>query len=271
MTLQLLTFTALLAGAAPLQNTPADVPVSAHANAPAGSDAERIDAILSNLQHRSEGLKDIRCRVEFVDDDRINLTESKKWGHILFWMTEPSPHFMIHFDRTVMDGVLGQQEWYLFDGRWLYEAVERRQQVTKQDLAPPGTRIDLFDLETAPFPLPFGQKKDTILKNFDVTLAKPAGDDPPNTDHLICVPKAESRLYRKYDRLELFILRDVHLPSRIVVTKNNGDEISTANFPDLSQKSINTGVSKRDFAKPRAWKNYRLVVDDVVPTGSGSP
>jgi len=235
------------------------------------ANAVRIDEILTQLQQRSDGLQDIRCEVRFVEDDRINLTQRTKFGGILFLMTKPNPHFLIHFEKTEADGVLGKQEWYLFDGQWLYQVVERIAQVTKQEVARSGMEFDLFDLEKAPFPVPFGQKRETILRNFNVTLTSPAPGDPPRTDHLICVPKPDSRLYRKYERLELFVHRDIHLPSRIVVTKNNGYEINTADFPDLSEKSINAGVKPTDFEKPAAWKKYKEVVEELVPDDDGPP
>ena len=234
------------------------------ANRP-GSGSARVDEILTQLQHRSDDLKDIRCEVRFVEDDRLNLTQRIKSGEILFLMTKPNSRFLIYFQKTESDGVLGKQEWYLFDGQWLYQAVERTTQVTKQEVAQPDKEFDLFDLEKAPFPLPFGQKRETILRNFDVTLVPPAPGDPADTDHLICIPKTDSRLYRKYDRLDLFVHRDMHLPSRIVVTKNDKLEINTADFPDLSEKSINAGVKLKDFEKPAAWKKFKEVVEELVP------
>ncbi len=225
----------------------------------------RINEILTMLEERSDGLEDIRCKVEFAEDDRINLTKRKKYGDILFLITEPNPHFLIHFDRTEMDGVLGKQEWYLFDGRWLYQAVERTRQVIKQEIVRPGQKVDLFDLEKTPFPLPFGQKKDTIIKNFDVTLEAPAPGDPPDTDHLVCIPKAGSRMHDKYDKLEFYVRKDVHLPSRVVVTKNGGYEINRADFPDLASESLNAGVGKKDFARPKVWRKYEEIVEELPP------
>ncbi len=236
--------------------------IAPRAMAGATESQKRIDEILTKLQQRSDGLKDIRCKVRFVDDDRINLSKRTKYGTILFLITEPNPHFLIHFDRTEADGVLGKQEWYLFDGRSLYEVLERIRQVTKRVIAAQGEKVDLFDLERAPFPLPFGQKKDTILRNFEVSLLPPRPGDPPDTDHLVCVPKPDSTMYDKYDKLEFFVRKDIHLPSRVVVTKNDGLEISTADFLDLSSSSINTGVTKKDFARPAAWKKYKQVVED---------
>jgi len=235
------------------------------AGEPGGPDSSRIDEILTRLEKRSEGLKDIRCQVKFVEDDRLNLAKRTKSGKILVLMTDPNAHFLIHFEETEADGVLGKQEWYLFDGQWLYQGLERIKQVTKQEIAKPGEKKDMFDLENAPFPVPFGQKKDTILRNFDVTLAAPAPGDPAETDHLVCIPKPGSRMDRKYDKLELFVLREVNLPGRIVVTKNDGQEINVANFPDLTKKSINAGVVEKDLAKPTAWQKdgYTEVVEPM--------
>lgn len=230
-----------------------------------GASSQRIDDILTKLQARSEGLRDIRCKVRFVEDDRINLSKRTKYGTLRFLMTDPNPHFLIHFDRVESEGILGKQEWYLFDGRWLYLALERIKQVTEQEIARPGEKLDLFDLERAPFPVPFGQKKETILRNFNVTLAAPAKGDPPNTDHIVCVPKTTSSLKRRYDKLELYVNKDVHLPSRIVVTRNDGLEINTADFPDLTSRSINSGLSKKDFVKPKAWNKYEVVIERLGP------
>lgn len=225
--------------------------------------SQRIDEILTRLEKRSNGLTDIRCKVRFTEDDRVNLSKGVKMGTISFLITEPNPHFLIHFEKSERDGIRGKQQWYLFDGRWLYEGSERLKQVTKRQIARPAEKFDLFDLERTPFPVPFGQKKESILKHFEVTLAEPAPADPPNTDHLICIPKPDSRMYRKYDKLEFFVHRDIHLPSRIVVTKNQGLEINTADFPDLSEQSINAGLTRKAFAPPAAWKKYKEVVETL--------
>lgn len=232
---------------------------------------DRVERILTDLERRSDGLRDIRCGVRYVEDDRINLTKRTKTGSILFQIVELNPRFFIQFDKTVTDEILGKREWYLFDGRWLSEAVERVKQVTRREIVRPGEKIDLFDLETAPFPLPFGQKKETILRNFEVQLVAPTDGDPKNADHLVCIPKPESPLYGEYDQLDFFVHKEIHLPIRIVVTRNKGLEINTADFPDLSEKSINTGVTRKDFTAPSAWKKYKVVVEELAPVGESVP
>lgn len=225
------------------------------------NDAAKIETILTRLEKRSDGLKDIQCKVRFSEEDKINLSKGLKIGTIKFLITETNPVFMIHFERSERDGIIGKQLWFLFDGRYLHEGNERIRQVTVREVAKPGETLDLFDLEKAPFPMPFGQKKDTILRNFDVTLAAPQQGDPQNTDHLVCVPKPDSAFYRQYDRFEFFVHRTLHLPTKVVVVKNRGLEINTAEFPDLSERSINTGLTKKSFSKPKAWKKFKEVID----------
>ena len=223
--------------------------------------ADPIDRILTQLERRGEGVQDIKAAVTYCEVDQLNLSERAKEGQILFLLTDANPLFFIQFDKTSVDGQLGKREWYLFDGEWLYEANERTRHVTQRQIARPGEKVDLFDIETAPFPLPFGQKKDKILQHFDVTLQPPRKGDPPNTDHLVCTPKPNTRLARNYDKLDFYILRDLHLPRKVVMTKSKGYEVVTAEFPDLSAASINTRVKRSDFKEPRAWQKYERVVE----------
>ena len=219
----------------------------------------RVDEILTDLQKRGDGLKDIRTQLRFVEDDRINLTKRTKIGSLMFMAAEPNPLFMVHFEKTVVDDIVGKREWYLFDGQWLHEVVERLQQVTKREIVRPGEKINLFDLEHTPFPMPFGQKKETIKRNFDVVLLAPTANDPPNTDHLVCTPRPESKFYSRYEKLEFFVHQTIHLPTRIIITKNDALEVNTADFPDLTEKSINTGMKTKNFKKLREWRKYKVV------------
>lgn len=231
----------------------------------------RVDEVLTALQKRGDGVKDIRCDVRFVESDEINYTKRTKQGRIQLLLGEPNARFLIHFSKNETDGVLGKQEWYLFDGQWLFQTLERLEQVTKQEVVRPGEKFDIFDLEKAPFPLPFGQKKEKMLANFDIRLAPPTADDPVESDHLVCIPKKGSRLHGKYEKLELFVDRKINLPNRIVVTKNKGQEVNTADFPDLDSNSINAGVTEKDFERPAAWKNYKEVVEELLPEDAPAP
>ncbi|MCH8243216.1 MAG: hypothetical protein IH897_11490 [Planctomycetes bacterium] len=224
-----------------------------------------VEEILTRLEKRSDGLKDIWCKIHFVVDDQMDLTKQTKDGHILLLMAEPNPKFLIHFEKSQQDDVLGKREWFLFDGRWLHKAVERTGQVTKTEITRRGEKRDFFDIETAAIPLPFGQKKEKILKNFTVKWIPPVDGDPKNCDHLACEPKPDSPVDRRYDTLDFYVDREIHLPRRIVTTGGEGMVIKRADFPELSLRSINVGLTDKDFARPAAWKGYDEFVEPLPP------
>ncbi len=226
--------------------------------AAANPDAARIDEVLTRLEKRGEGLKDIGCKVVYFEEDGINLSRQQKEGSIRFLLTELNPVFLIQFDKTIVDDQVGKREWYYFDGRWLWQALERPKSVHKQEMVRAGDRIDIFDIETAPFVLPFGHKKAKILEHFEVSLAPAAGDDPRDTDHLVCVPRKGSRLEDRYQKLDLFVRRELDLPVRIVITKSGGFVKETADFPDLTPKALNVGLSAKDFGELKEWKGYEV-------------
>ena len=136
----------------------------------------------------------------------------------------------------------GWQEWYLFDGRWLYDVREQHQQVVKQEIARKGEKLNLFDIETSPFPLPFGQDKEKILTNFDVRYEPPGEEEWPNMDHLVCVPKETSRMHGRIDKVDFFISQIEHLPFEIIVTKNKGLETTTIRFPGSVRNASTRGL-----------------------------
>ncbi len=222
-----------------------------------GADRE-IEAILERVEAQGERVKNIVCRVEFTTLDRIDDDQIQRTGELLFKRQVPNPWFMIAFDKTVQEGVVrNEKHWYTFDGRWLLEASERSRSIIRRDIAPSGTEVDLFSIDKAPFPIPFGQRKDDILRHFEV---KRGAGDPgvPEVDHLICTPKADSHLAKVYSRLEFYVSRAIDLPTRIVMTSRDKTRVTTANFPDLSAGSINIGLDDRRFRLPAQTKDYAV-------------
>ena len=118
----------------------------------------KIEAILDNLEAGGDKVSDLHCTVEYNVIDALNLDEFTKYGEIRYLRDQPNPLFVVHFNRRVQGGTVNRdKEWWLFDGRWLWEVNAGSGQVRKQEMVRPGERIDFFDIETTPFPLPFGQ------------------------------------------------------------------------------------------------------------------
>lgn len=234
------------------------IPVLLAALAVDGPDQSRIDTVLEQLEARGSTVKDLKCQVEYAVEDVLADDTFTKFGQIRYKQAEPNPVFYIYFERMNQGGHVNRnREWYIFDGRSLWEIKEAAKNKIQHEVVAPGEKIDLFDIEESPIPIPFGQKKEQIQKNFAVVLMSPVESDPGNTDHLICQPKADSSLASEVERLEFFVERDLHLPVKIVSVQRGGNQINTAVFPDLTAKSINTGLSDSEFEQPpeaRKWK-----------------
>jgi len=269
------TLVTLMGATPPPATQPTTAPVSKPtATQPAG---DRVVRVLDALEAKGDEVRDLRCRVFYTVHDIVGMDEFTKFGTIVYKRGKPNPLFAITFTKTHQGGyVLRQQEWYLFADRWFYEAKERSKTVIKREVIRAGEVIDLFSLEKSPFPIPFGQRKDEILKHFDVTLVAAEADDPKDTDHLRCIPKAGSRMADEYSSLEFFVSRSLHLPIKIIATESDPDgqpaKIITALFPDLSPDGINSGVPDGEFRLPAETSAFQLIVEPLdEPGGSAKP
>ena len=197
----------------------------------------KVDAVLDRLENAGKGIKDLTAKVshelyQIIPDDR-----QTKSGIIRYRSAQngQEPKFMIHFDTLVHDDLkLNQKEWFCFDGKWFREIREHTRSAIDREVVAADEKFDAFKLGEGPF----GQKKSEILKEFDVTSAKADRDDPANTDHLILVPKKDSRFVKKYKKLEFWVERKRALPVR-VVSHDTHSNVITANFNEIQ---INTGI-----------------------------
>jgi len=245
---------------------------------PGAAPAETTDAVspevagvLERFEAAGRALKTIHCAVRYATDDKLNETTTVKTGTILFTRGQSQPMFLVAFEKTVSDGIqFRNPEWWLFRDRWLWEAKSKSQTIIKRELLAPGEETDFFDLEKSPIPMPFGQTKEQVLKNFQVRLMPPQMGDPENTDHLYCVPREGAPLAKNHRRLEYYVSRDTHLPVRIVAESANGAKVEVAEFIDLagesagpqraplSSRSINVEISADRFALPAETRDYHV-------------
>ncbi len=221
----------------------------------------RIDTILEELEARGATVNDLQCKVKYTIEDLLADDTIEKKGEIRYKRKTTNPLFYIHFNMMIQAGEVDREsEWYVFDGQDLWEIKEAAKNKVQHSVVKPGEAIDLFDIEESPIPIPFGQKKAQIQKNFVVVLMDPKPGDPPNTDHLLCKPKPDSPLMGDIHALEFFISRELKLPIKIVQIERGGNRINTAAFPDLSAKSLNSGLDDALFALPeesRKWKTVK--------------
>ena len=230
---------------------------------------DRIDVILQQLEDRGASVVDLECQVKYTIEDVLADDYFTKFGRIIYRHQEPNPVFLVYFEKMHQGEIVTRKrEWYHFDGQSLWEVKEAAKNKIQHQVVKPGEKIDLFDVEESPIPIPFGQKKNQIQRNFLVVLVSPVKGDPKDTDHLVCTPKPDSRLAKDYERLEFYVSRSLHLPVKIVSVQRGGNQVNTAVFPDLTDQSINTGLSDAAFELPaetRKWKTIEAAPDAPLP------
>jgi hypothetical protein len=228
-------------------SSPASVPTaSSPSSAPAPESAPaldaRVDEILTRLEKRD--VTNLHARLSWrqryvIDAEQEAVT---KTGEIWYQKGKPTAKFLIHFTGKLAGGRADKlDERHLFDGQWYVELQSRTKTVTRREVRRPNDPSDPYKVGQGVFPLPFGQQKGDILREFDVTRASPAPDDPPGTDHLRLVPHKGTQTAERYKQVDFWVAQagpTEGLPVRVQVAKLSGtgtlDSYITIAFTDAN-------------------------------------
>ncbi len=224
-----------------------------------------VEKILDRLEKKT--VDTAQTPMTYAKIDPVLNDKQEYEGTLLFKREEPNPRFLVAFDRVIRDGVkINKKEWHQFDGEWYSEARESTETIVKRQIVRPGERLEVFQLGKGPFPLPFGQKKDEILRQFDVTLVPPAKDDPKNADHLTCQPVAGTELAGKYKVIHFFIDRELDLPVRIRTVDTEGNEILVG-FP-ADKIVLNKAITGSRLNLPDETRKYSIQTEPLPPASA---
>ncbi|HUO37797.1 MAG TPA: hypothetical protein VMU34_08140, partial [Mycobacterium sp.] len=156
-------------------------------------------------------------------------------------------------------------EYFLFDGEWLTERNDTAQTIKKTQIARKGEKKDPFQIGSGPFPLPFGQKRDDILRHFKVELVPFDLGDPRNTDHLRCIPLPSTELSDNYTRIDLFVDHALELPVRIVTERSRDGNRIEVDFKDIDAGAAPAG-SRFVVEEPRGYNTTVEPLTDAPTT-----
>lgn len=245
----------------------AQQPQAAPAQAGDASAAPRspaLEAVLDRMDLAGRDLRDLQAKVQFsrvqlIKDNPDDPDEVINYvGHVALLRGSPA-YSMVHFEKMNDGRTWDKREtWYVFDGRWLVTADERGRSIIKRELVRSGQSVDPFKLGEGPLPLPFGQDKAEIVRQFHLTLM-PESKDVPDSDHLLCHPRPGSELADSFARIELFISRrpgaSYGLPIKIVAENVQEATLDTAVFEDIRK---NDGLTADSFSLPSKTKGWTL-------------
>ena len=228
----------------PLVNPVGNNDAAGGANLPADAN---LDQILSALHARGQDLKDFVSTVSMTQEDALTGDATILTGKVWYQNRgQGNTRIRVVFDgkkigdRTIKDF---KQE-YLLDNGWLIERdYKQKLQVDRQVLRP-GDKFDPLKLGEGPFPLPIGQDPNDVKKQFDAKKIDADPKDPQGTVHVQLVPKPETRLARKFKRIDVWVNTGSKFPQRIVTTDRN----ETANrITEMTDLAVNTGLNDAAF------------------------
>lgn len=221
-----------------------------HAIAPEAT----ADGVLDAMQARGQEMRDFSAAVTVTAVDQATMDTSSQGGRVLFQkLPGDQGRLRVDFDqRTEGDRIIQEKRQYTLADGWLVERDYDKKTEIRRQVVRPGEKIDLLKLGEGPFPLPVGQKKEDVYKQFDVTLAAPDKTDPSGTAHLKLTPKPSTDLARRFTQIDVWVDRQLGMPLRIVTLDNAGQQSVTT---DLTGIRLNGGLKDDDFAleKVAGW------------------
>ena len=224
-------------------------PTGAGDFAPIAADAS-ADQVLDALKARGDTMRDFSCDVGVTEVDEATADSSSHGGKVLFQKLDNGDgRIRVSFNQSTQGTkIFKEQHEYTLAKGWLIDRDYDKKNEVRRQVVRPGEKLNLLKLGEGPFPLPVGQDRADVKKEFDVTKVDAAKDDPADTVHLQLKPKAGSDFSRKFTQIDVWVDRTVGMPVRIVTRDSSGDRTQTT---DLTHIRLNQGLGDADFTLPK--------------------
>jgi hypothetical protein len=218
-----------------------------------------LDQVLDALDARGQNLREFSAKVSLSSGDPLVEGVSTRVGQIYFQQKGPDDgRLRLVFDKRVgAGGTRADKTEYLLDKGWLIDRDYHKHTETNRQVVPPGGKMNLLKLGEGPFPLPIGQKKEEVKKQFDVTLIPPGKEDGSgleNSVHLKLVPKEGTRFFRRFGSINVWVDRRSNFPIRIDTVAPDDSDKHTTRLEDL-KLNPQPPLKEEDFTLPMINKN----------------
>lgn len=191
------------------------------------------------IAERHAAVRTLHARLTYDRIQELLGATERRFGRLVYEAGPPG-RFAVHVDRLLVDDRLEQQDrWYVFDGRWLVERLNDRQQFLARQIVGPDADPadqDPLALGRGPFVVPIGPNARHMLERFAVRVIEgedkdcEADTDEPADDevradaaadgeasedllHLRLVPRDHDRT--DFASIDIWYDRDSLLPRRV--------------------------------------------------------
>ena len=217
-----------------------------------------VDQILDALDARGENIRDFSAKVILTDTDESSGDSTVNIGTVVLRRkSADDARIRVAFtERRLGDKIFPADHQYTLDNGILDDRDYLKKHQTRTQVLKPGQKLDLFKLGQGPFPLPLGQKREDVLKLFDVAKVDPTNDDPPGTVHIRLTPKEGTQFANQFKTIDIWADITTEMPRRIQTEDINQ---TTTRTTDLSDVKLNAGASDKDFAQPPVGPDWDVV------------
>lgn len=246
-------------GAKALVNPVAAAGGGGPAAAPAGK--LTLDQVLDLLDQRGQNLNSFAGDVTLVERDESTALETTRIGKI-WYQRLPDGQARIRVSFTEKQNGktrAAEAKDYVLDAGWLVERDHARKIEIRRQVLKPGQKMDLFRLGDGPFPMPIGQKKEDVKKQFGVELLPLTPEDklldekmPVDVCHVVLKPRSDNELKRQFSAIDVFVDPKSQMPVRID-TLDAKEERSRSTA--LRNLQVNPPLRDVDFALPKIDKS----------------
>lgn len=212
-----------------------DSATSATAASPVDSTAQfqSTDAMLSALEKAGDNIRSLRANVIYDRVDAVSENRERRTGQIV--LTQDSQQLKsrtlaIMFDQFIdaSGHASPQTQRFVFHGGWLFEFDDARHQLIARELVAPGEQLDPLRIGEGPVPIPIGQKKDEVLRRFEVQLA-PLPEQPllkrlVNIQGLVMRPKLNAGVDPDLAEIDVWYDLGTLMPVAVAATTKGGDQ-----------------------------------------------
>jgi outer membrane lipoprotein-sorting protein len=241
------------AGAAdPAAPAPAAPAAAADAPPPAPLPPDAAEA-LDKMDEAGRKIRTLRAPFDYELNQTLYEDVQKRKGILTFRVPN-----LLRFEFTDKP-----RETFVFDGRMLYHKKDATRQLVVWEVRladePP---VESFELGKTPFPMPFGQKRETVVKHFSVSRdADEEKKDPQKRVVLALVPKRETELARQYMKIILWVDAKDYLPRRARLL-DTSENVTTIDFRSIE---VNPEVDAKEFSRPEVPGDWETVVNPKEP------
>jgi len=194
-----------------------------------------------------------------VVDRRIGDREERSgWVAYQKRTKDDPPKFRIHFNTRKLGkgATIKARLDYAFDGNWFSIARHEIKQMQRFQVAAKGEQTEPMRLGKGPFPLPFGQKAQEVVKYYEATTRPPKPGEPEGTRYLRLAVRKEH--YKDLDAvaLELWIDPKTHLPVKLTA-RDKQKKVTTATFRNVKTNVKLDPAKMFELPRPPGWTEER--------------